>query len=66
MGRNEIDHVKEQIKDMMDMVSNLYYDVLASRDEFEEDDEEYFMLDDALDDIKGASDCLDNAIDELN
>ena len=65
MKREEIDKVKEQIKDMMDMVSNLYYDVLASRDEFEEDDEEYAMIDDALDAVKDASDCLDNALDYL-
>jgi hypothetical protein len=65
MKREEIDHAKEMIKDMLDQVSNLYYDVLASRDEFEEDSEEYAMIDDALDAVKDASDCLDNALDYL-
>jgi len=65
MGRNEIDHVKEQIKDMMDMVSNLYYDVLASRDELEEDSDEWSKIDSAMDCIRDASDCLDNALDYL-
>jgi archaellum component FlaC len=65
MGRNEIDHVKEQIKDMMDMVSNLYYDVLGSRDEFYEDSEEWNKIDNAMDSIRDASDCLDNALTEL-
>ena len=65
MRREEIDHVKEQIKDMMDMVSNLYYDVLGSRDEFYEDSEEWFKIDDAMDYIKDACDSLESAIDEL-
>lgn len=65
MRREEIDHVKEQIKDMMDMVSNLYYDVLGSRDEFYEDSEEWNKIDSAMDSIRDASDCLDNAITEL-
>lgn len=65
MGRNEIDRVKEQIKDMMDMVSNLYYDVLASRDELEEDSDEWSKIDSAMDCIRDASDCLDNALTEL-
>lgn len=65
MGRNEIDHVKEQIKDMRDMVSNLYYDVLASRDEFEEGTEDHTKIDEAMDCIKEAADCLDNALDYL-
>ena len=65
MGRNEIDHVKEQIKDMRDMVSNLYYDVLGSRDEFEEGTEDYTKIDEAMDCIKEAADCIDNALDYL-
>jgi len=65
MKREEIDHVKEQIKDMMDMVSNLYYDVLGSRDEFYEDSEEWNKIDRAMDSIRDASDCLDNALTEL-
>jgi len=65
MGRNEIDHAKEQIKDMMDMVSNLYYDVLGSRDEFEEASDEWSRIDMAMDCIKEAADCLDNALDYL-
>lgn len=65
MKREEIDHVKEQIKDMMDMVSNLYYDVLGSRDEFYEDSEEWNKIDSAMDSIRDASDCLDNALTEL-
>ena len=65
MKREEIDHVKEQIKDMMDMVSNLYYDVLGSRDEFYEDSEEWDKIDRAMDSIKDASDNLDSAVDEL-
>lgn len=65
MRREEIDHVKEQIKDMMDMVSNLYYDVLGSRDEFYEDSEEWNKIDSAMDSIRDASDCLDNALTEL-
>ena len=65
MRRKEIDHVKEQIKDMMDMVSNLYYDVLGSRDEFYEDSEEWNKIDSAMDSIRDASDCLDNALTEL-
>lgn len=65
MKREEIDHVKEQIKDMMDMVSNLYYDVLGSRDEFYEDSEEWDKIDRAMDSIKDASDNLESAIDEL-
>lgn len=65
MRRDEIDHVKEQIKDMMDIVSNLYYDVLGSRDEFYEDSEEWNKIDSAMDSIKDASDNLESAIDEL-
>lgn len=65
MKREEIDHVKEQIKDMMDMVSNLYYDVLGSRDEFYEDSYEWSKIDSAMDCIRDASDCLDNALTEL-
>ena len=65
MGRNEIDHVKEQIKDMMDMVSNLYYDVLGSRDEFYEDSEEWSKIDRAMDAIKSAADELESGRDEL-
>ena len=65
MRREEIDHVKEQIKDMMDMVSNLYYGVLGSRDEFYEDSEEWNKIDSAMDSIRDASDCLDNALTEL-
>ena len=65
MKREEIDHVKKQIKDMMDMVSNLYYDVLGSRDEFETDSDEWDKIDSAMDSIRDASDCLDNALTEL-
>ncbi len=65
MGRNEIDHVKEQIKDMRDMVSNLYYDILGSQDEFEEASDEWSRIDSAMDCIKEAADCLDNALDYL-
>jgi hypothetical protein len=65
MKREEIDHVKEQIKDMMDMVSNLYYDVLGSRDEFYEDSEEWNKIDRAMDSIIDASDNLDSAVNEL-
>jgi len=66
MRREEIDHVKEQIKDMMDMVSNLYYDALAERDNFEEGSEEWDKIDRAMDSIKDASDNLESAIEELN
>lgn len=65
MRREEIDHVKEQIKDMMDMVSNLYYDVLGSRDEFYEDSEEWDKIDRAMDAIKSAADELESGRDEL-
>ena len=65
MKREEIDHVKEQIKDMMGMVSNLYYDVLGSRDEFEEASDEWSRINMAMDCIKEAADCLDNALDYL-
>lgn len=65
MKRDEIDHAKEMIKDMMDIVSNLYYDVLGSRDEFETDSDEWDKVDRAMDCIKDASDCLDNALTEL-
>lgn len=66
MKREEIDNLLEQIKDMSDAISNLYYDALAERDNFEEGSEEWDKIDRAMDSIKDASDNLESAIDELS
>ena len=65
MRREEIENLMEQIRDMSDQISNLYYDALAERDNFEEGSEEWDKIDRAMDSIKDASDNLESAIDEL-
>ena len=65
MKREEIDNLLEQIKDMRDQISNLYYDALFAKNEFDTDSEEWEKIDNAMDCIKDASDNLESAIDEL-
>lgn len=65
MKNEEIQALLEQIKDMRDQISNLYYDALSTKNEFDAGSEEWFKIDDAMDYIKDASDNLDSAIDEL-
>ncbi len=66
MRREEIDNLLEQIRDMRDQISNLYYDALSSKNEFDADSEEWDKIDRAMDAIKDASDNLESAIDELS
>ena len=66
MRNAEIDNLLEQIKDMRDQISNLYYDALSTKNEFDTDSEEWDKIDRAMDSIKDASDNLESAIDELN
>lgn len=66
MRREEIENLMEQIKDMRDQISNLYYDALSTKNEFEGGSDEWFKVDDAMDYIKDACDNLESAIDELN
>ena len=66
MRREEIDNLLEQIRDMRDQISNLYYDALSSKNEFEEGSEEWDKVDRAMDSIKDASGNLESAISELN
>ena len=65
MRREEIENLMEQIRDMRNQISNLYYDALSTKNEFEGGSEEWFKVDDAMDSIKGASDNLESAVDEL-
>jgi hypothetical protein len=65
MNREVLDSLMESIRDMSDAISNLYYDALAERDNFEEGSEEWDKIDRAMDSIKDASDNLESAIDEL-
>ena len=55
----------KQIKDMRDQISNLYYDALSAKNEFDTDSEEWDKIDRAMDYIKDACDNLESAIDEL-
>ncbi len=66
MRNTEIDNLLEQIKDMRDQISNLYYDALSAKNEFDTDSEEWDKIDNAMDYIKDASDNLEGAISELN
>ena len=66
MRNAEIDNLLEQIKDMRDQISNLYYDALSAKNEFNTDSEEWDKIDRAMDSIKDASDNLDSAVDELS
>lgn len=66
MRNAEIDNLLEQIKDMRDQISNLYYDALSSKNEFDTDSEEWEKIDNAMDCIRDASDNLESAISELN
>ncbi len=66
MRNVEIDNLIEQIKDMRDQISNLYYDALSAKNEFDTDSEEWDKIDRAMDSIKDASDNLESAISELN
>ena len=66
MRRDEIDNLLEQIKDMRDQISNLYYDALSSKNEFEEGSSEWNSVDYAMDYIRDACDNLESAIEELN
>jgi methyl-accepting chemotaxis protein len=66
MNREVLDGLMESIRDMSDQISNLYYDALAERDNFEEGSEEWDRIDRAMDSIKDASDNLESAIDELS
>ena len=65
MRREEIENLMEQIKDMRNQISNLYYDALSTENEFEGGSEEWFKVDDAMDYIKDACDNLEIVIDEL-
>ena len=65
MRREEIENLMEQIRDMSDQISNLYYDALAERDNFEEGSEEWDKIDRAMDAIKSATDELESGRDEL-
>ena len=66
MRREEIENLMEQIKDMRDQISNLYYDALDCKNEFYEDSSEWNSVDYAMDYIRDACDSLESAIDELN
>ena len=66
MRREEIENLMEQIKDMRNQISNLYYDALSTKNEFEGGSEEWFKVDYAMDYIRDACDSLENAISELN
>lgn len=66
MRNTEIDNLLEQIKDMRDQISNLYYDALSTKNEFSEDSEEWDKINSAMDSIRDASDNLESAIEELN
>lgn len=66
MRNAEIDNLLEQIKDMRDQISNLYYDALSTKNEFSEDSEEWDKINSAMDSIRDASDNLESAIEELN
>ena len=66
MNREVLDGLMESIRDMSDQISNLYYDALAERDNFEEGSEEWDKIDRAMDSIKDASDNLESAVDELS
>lgn len=55
----------EQIKDMINQISNLYYDALSTKNEFDAGSEEWFKVDDAMDYINDACDNLESAIDEM-
>lgn len=65
MKREEIDNLLEQIKDMRDQISNLYYDALDCKNEFDAGSEEWFKIDRAMDAIKSAADELESGRDEL-
>lgn len=65
MRNTEIDNLLEQIKDMRGQISNLYYDALSTKNEFDAGSEEWDKIDRAMDGIKDASDDLESAIDEL-
>jgi hypothetical protein len=65
MNREVLDSLMESIRDMSDQISNLYYDALAERDNFEEGSEEWDMIDRAMDAIKSAADELESGRDEL-
>ena len=66
MKREEIDNLLEKIKDMRDQISNLYYDALDCKNEFDTDSEEWDKIDNAMDCIRDASDNLESAVDELS
>ena len=65
MRREEIENLMEQIKDMRNQISNLYYDALSTKNEFDAGSEEWFKVDDAMEYIMDACDNLDSAVDEL-
>ena len=65
MRREEIDNLLEQIKDMRNQISSLYYDALDCKNEFDAGSEEWFKIDDAMDYINDACDNLESAADEL-
>ena len=65
MNREVLDSLMESIRDMSDQISNLYYDALAERDNFEEGSEEWDKIDRAMDSIIDASDNLESGRDEL-
>jgi hypothetical protein len=65
MNREVLDSLMESIRDMSDAISNLYYDALAERDNFEEGSEGWDKIDRAMDAIKSAADELESGRDEL-
>ena len=65
MNREVLDNLMESIRDMSDAISNLYYDALAERDNFEKGSEEWDKIDRAMDAIKSAADELESGRDEL-
>lgn len=66
MRREEIENLMEQIKDMRDQISNLYYEALDCKNEFYEDSSEWNSVDYAMDYIRDACDNPESAISELN
>lgn len=65
MNREVLDSLMESIRDMSDQISNLYYDALAERDNFDPESEEWDKIDRAMDAIKSAADELESGRDEL-
>ena len=65
MRREEIENLMEQIRDMRNQISNLYYDALSTENEFDAGSEEWFKIDNTMDYITDACDNLESAADEL-